>query len=58
MIIIAAVIIGLTVSQCVMASMCDCKVSWIKMGAYVVFAIIAVVYIVKYARILKNINKE
>ena len=58
MIIIAAVIIGLTVSQCVMASMCDCNISPIKIGAYIVCAIIGIAYIIKYARILKKIDKE
>ena len=58
MIIIAAVIIGLTVLQCVMASMYDCKISPIKIGAYIVCAIIGIAYIIKYTRRLNKIDKE
>ncbi len=58
MVIIAAVVVGLSVSCCLNTWMPCCSMDWLKWSVYLMCAIIGVAYIVKYALILKGLGKE
>jgi predicted membrane channel-forming protein YqfA (hemolysin III family) len=58
MIIIAATILGIAVSQCVMWWKPADTTEWIRWSIDVLCAVVAIVYISKYAQMLRIINKE
>ena len=58
MIVIAAVIVGLSVSSCVTAWMPCCNMGWLKWGVWLMCAIFGVAYIVKYALIIKRLAES
>ena len=58
MIIIAATILGIAVSQCVMWWKPADTTEWIRWSIDVLCAVVAIVYISKYARVLKLIDKQ
>jgi hypothetical protein len=58
MIIIAATILGFAVSQCVMWWMPADLAEWVKWSIDVLCAVVAIVYISKYAQMLRITNKE
>ena len=58
MIIIAATILGIAVSQCVMWWRPADTTEWIRWSIDVLCAVVAIVYISKYARVMKLIDKQ
>ena len=58
MIIIAATILGIAVSQCVMWWKPADTTEWIRWSIDVLCAVVAILYISKYAQMLRLIDKQ
>ena len=58
MIIVAAVVVGLSISQCVDGWRPCCNMAWIKWCVHLACGAIGVAYIIKYSLMLKRLNEE